>query len=272
MFLLCLVYFLSLPVVFLYLLWYLFFCSFSWFGGFFVLEGWGGVNLVFLLFATLAFIYLREPRFSIAWLVCLLCVLTLFFISSRGLLVIYIVLELTLFPLLILLLSFGSQPQKVGASLYLIFYGVLSSIPLLWFFISSGLFFSFSFVYLGLISRFLVFLLILGFLMKLPIYFVHSWLPRVHVEAPTSTRVVLAALLLKIGAWGLYCLSPFICVGGFYFFIFLALMSMLLRPLSCLLSSDFKSLAAYSSVVHIGFFFVFCFFFLLLVFLGDFLL
>lgn len=40
--------------------------------------------------------------------------------------------------------------------------------------------------------------------MKLPLYFLHSWLPRVHVESPTSVSVVLAALLLKMGSWGLY--------------------------------------------------------------------
>lgn len=111
--------------------------------------------------------------------------------------------------LLILVLSYGAQPQKVRACSYLILFRVFRAISLLWVVLSDASLDSGMSEINFSIDTWVLIWLSLGFFIKLPLYFLHSWLPRVHVEAPTSVRVVLAALLLKMGSWGLYYL--FVC-------------------------------------------------------------
>jgi len=101
-----------------------------------------------------------------------------------------------------------------------------------------------------LISIFIV----LPFLVKLPIYFVHLWLPKAHVEAPTSGSIVLAAILLKIGAYGLYRIISIIEEWGDYWpFLLVVIIGVgsVIRAVVCAFQSDLKSIVAYSSVNHI---------------------
>lgn len=95
--------------------------------------------------------------------------------------------------------------------------------------------------------------LMLCFLIKFPVYFLHLWLPKAHVEAPTVGRMLLAGLLLKLGTVGYLRLLGL--VGGMrvYFCLVLGLLGMVLGSFLCLLQSDVKSIIAYSSVVHISF-------------------
>lgn len=177
----------------------LFYCSFFWSGGCLVVRCGAGYGLLLLSLATLLFVFLRETRYSLLGLASVLCFMVYIFVVLESYLFFYLVLEVTLFPLLLLLLAYGAQPQKVGASSFLVFYGVLRRVPLLWRVLSLGGS-CLGFFLSGLFDTFVLVFLSLGFLMKLPVYLLHSWLPRVHVEAPTSARVVLAAVLLKMGA------------------------------------------------------------------------
>ncbi|MDQ4142057.1 MAG: NADH-quinone oxidoreductase subunit M, partial [Bacteroidota bacterium] len=112
---------------------------------------------------------------------------------------------------------------------------------------------------LGSVSiRLIAFLLIFaGFAIKMPLVPVHTWLPDAHVEAPTPISVILASLLLKVGAYGLLrIVFPIFPDGAVYFSFFLgvlAVVTILYGALCALAMSDLKKLIAYSSVSHMGF-------------------
>ncbi len=107
---------------------------------------------------------------------------------------------------------------------------------------------------LRLKNFFFFFFLIFAFLVKIPIFFVHLWLPKAHVEAPVSGSIILAAILLKLGGYGLirvfYILENFNNFIIFFLIIFSLFGGIIVR-LICIRQIDLKSLVAYSSVAHI---------------------
>jgi NADH-quinone oxidoreductase subunit M len=100
-------------------------------------------------------------------------------------------------------------------------------------------------------------LLFIGFAIKLPTVPLHTWLPDAHVEAPTPVSVILAALLLKVGAYGLlriaYPVFPDVAVTLSWFVALVGVVSIIYGALNALASKDLKRLIAYSSVSHMGF-------------------
>ncbi len=100
-------------------------------------------------------------------------------------------------------------------------------------------------------------LLFIGFIIKLPAVPFHTWLPDAHVEAPTPISVILAALLLKFGGYGLlrfaYPIFPDAAIHFSWFVGLVGLISIIYGALNALSSKDLKRLIAYSSVSHMGF-------------------
>jgi NADH-ubiquinone oxidoreductase chain 4 len=99
------------------------------------------------------------------------------------------------------------------------------------------------------------FTIIFAFLVKIPIFLVHLWLPKAHVEAPVSGSMILAGVLLKLGGYGLIRVFPFLLLMGLnynFIFVSISLVGGFLIRLVCLRQIDIKALIAYSSVAHIG--------------------
>lgn len=206
----------------------------------------------------------------------LLCFSSLKFILvcafiSKRLLGFYIFFELSLIPTLIIILGWGVQPERIRAGRYLMLYTLVGSLPLLGtilymdyhcgrvkiFMPFIDIFFFSKWEY-----RFFCLLWIMAFLIKLPIYGVHLWLPKAHVEAPVAGSMVLAGVLLKLGAYGLVRSLKFIqlnlCFWSDFFFIW-SLFTMCLVGFMCFRQCDLKSLVAYSSVAHMSLILAVCF-------------
>merc|ERR1712212_991699 len=174
--------------------------------------------------------------------------IVLSFFSSYSLLPFFITYEFSLLPIAFLILLFGYQPEKISATVFLLSYTILCSLPLFYYVATVGG------SVLGLGSsgaKGMVFLLGLAFMVKSPLYVLHTWLPKAHVEAPVIGSVLLSGIMLKLGGYGFLILSPYFN-PSFYCFIYLSLSGSVISSLICFRHHDLKSVVAYSSVVHMG--------------------
>nr|QOL00694.1 NADH dehydrogenase subunit 4 [Mongolotettix japonicus] len=179
--------------------------------------------------------------------------------SSLNLLSFYIFFESSLIPTLLLILGWGYQPERLQAGLYLIFYTLIASLPLLLvlfkvYTVSNTLYFPLLIDFGSYYFMFYVFMF-MAFLIKMPMFLVHLWLPKAHVEAPISGSMILAGVLLKLGGYGIFRVMKIISYLGLkfnYFWISLGLCGGVIVSFICFRQVDLKSLIAYSSVAHMS--------------------
>nr|YP_010535696.1 NADH dehydrogenase subunit 4 [Alectorobius rudis]UYB78621.1 NADH dehydrogenase subunit 4 [Alectorobius rudis] len=233
-----------------------------------LLGGWLGLDLIGILLFSLSLwigllsllaslnnIIYYEDTFKFYLLLMVLLLVICF--SMLNLIGFYLFFESVLFPIVMLIAGWGNQPERLQAGIYMLFYTLGGSLPLLLFFLS--LKFSLSFIYLtwfNVSMNFVMFLMgVLGFFVKMPMYLVHIWLPKAHVEAPVSGSMILAGVLLKLGVYGIIRVKMLLenCMIKFgYMVMSIILIGGVIIGLVCLCQVDVKSLIAYSSVCHMG--------------------
>nr|YP_009346436.1 NADH dehydrogenase subunit 4 [Paralongidorus litoralis]AOT84247.1 NADH dehydrogenase subunit 4 [Paralongidorus litoralis] len=204
-----------------------------------------GSALIWLMVGTisLAFLHNSSSTNLLWWMSFLGCGMS--FVGA-NLMSFYIAFELSLIPILLMILIWGSQPERLSAGLYFLIYTAFFSVP----FLMGIVIFSYPCWVMG--STYEFGLLLTGvtlapFLVKLPLYGMHFWLPKAHVEASTSGSMLLASLLLKLGGYGVMRLMMIIKMpmwGGLTFLL------VSLSSAVTALQSDSKKLIAYSSVTH----------------------
>jgi len=237
---------------------YFYIDSLSWF--LILLTFW---IILLMLVSSRSYFYLDFYRAKFCKVLSLIGGLLFLTFSCYDLLSFYVFFEGSLIPIYLLIVGWGYQPERLQAGIYLFLYTIFASLPLLislimivknygsfrielllrkkevsikdldvWFFFSS-----------------------LAFLVKLPTFFTHLWLPKAHVEAPVSGSIILAGVLLKLGCYGLIRIIVFFQGAVNYIiglFVSLGLLGGLFVGFICLRQVDLKCLIAYSSVSHIG--------------------
>ncbi|TAK27954.1 MAG: NADH-quinone oxidoreductase subunit M [Chloroflexota bacterium] len=176
--------------------------------------------------------------------------------------------EVELLPMYLLIGMWGGVNREYAAIKFLI-YTILGSafmmVGILTLYLTSGLG-TFDMVVLGQSDlggiaewmRTLIFLMLFfGFAIKLPMFPFHTWLPDAHVQAPTAISVILAGVLLKMGAYGLLRINvtifPDITTNLAPFIASIAVVNILYGAACCMVQKDMKSMIAYSSVSHMGY-------------------
>jgi NADH-quinone oxidoreductase subunit M len=176
----------------------------------------------------------------------------------------YVFFEATLIPMYLVIGVWGG-PNRVYAAvkffLYTLFGSLLMLLAFLYLYNKSGGSFSvldYHKLPLPLNVQIVLFIaFLMAFAVKVPMWPVHTWLPDAHVEAPTGGSAVLAAILLKLGAYGFIRFSlPILPDASHYlagFMITLSLIAIVYIGLVALVQTDMKKLIAYSSISHMGF-------------------
>ena len=180
----------------------------------------------------------------------------------RAPILIYIIFEFASIPIFIIIIGWGYQPEKIKAAFIILIYTIISAVPLLFLLliktsISYRINLSYLLIlnnvnntFLGSLFRIIIFL---SFLVKIPLYGLHFWLPIAHVEAPVYASIILARILLKLGGIGLLRFYPSI----YRFFSLdsfsrISLWGSILVGFICLTTTDLKKVIAYTRVAHIA--------------------
>jgi NADH-quinone oxidoreductase subunit M len=204
----------------------------------------------------------RLPQYYAAFLI-LSGLMVGVFCAADGLLF-YVFFEATLIPMYLIIGVWGG-PRRVYAAVKFFLYTLLGSllmlVALVYLYQAAGGTFeirAWQQLPLGLTAQIFLFLAFFAaFAVKVPMWPVHTWLPDAHVEAPTAGSVVLAAIMLKLGAYGFVRFSLPIAPDASHelapLVIFLSLVAVVYVGFVALVQTDMKKLVAYSSIAHMGF-------------------
>nr|YP_009072484.1 NADH dehydrogenase subunit 4 [Pardosa laura]AIP86888.1 NADH dehydrogenase subunit 4 [Pardosa laura] len=221
----------------------------------FMLDKFSMILILLTLTSILLIMFSSQNMNMISKMIIPIFIILMLTFMVMNILSFYILFELVLIPTMTLVMSWGKQPERLQASIYLMLYTITASLPLLTSIIllNNNQSFISSFMMLNMLNMPLLFMM--AFLVKMPMFFTHLWLPKAHVEAPLEGSMILAAILLKLGGYGLIRFIP-LCIYKInkinHWIISISMIGATCTSLNCIRQKDLKSLIAYSSVAHMA--------------------
>nr|UXO94135.1 NADH dehydrogenase subunit 4 [Dolichovespula saxonica] len=231
-----------------------------WIGNYLFFYDFYSYMLVILsLWISGCMLMINLSKFKEIMIIILLISLVMCFFSM-NLMLFYFMFEVGLLPIFFLILYGGYSFDRFEAIMYMLMFTVLSSMPFMWMILYVYLnYYSLKMVMLMFLminlDSMLFFMCFLGFMVKLPMFIFHIWLPKAHVEAPVYGSMILAGVLLKLGSYGMLRLIQIFSINMMNWsieIISLGIVGSILMSLVCLIQVDMKMLVAYSSVVHMS--------------------
>lgn len=212
--------------------------------------------IILIIISRLGIFFNNNFKYEFIYIILFLYLFLYISFISTNFIYYYLFFECRLIPTFMLIIGWGYQPERLFAGYYLIFYTLFFSLPIL-----LGIIYLYNYgntIFFYLIYSFnrwyLFFSIIMAFLVKMPIFILHFWLPKAHVEAPISGSMILAGVLLKLGGYGI--IRVFLFMNNYIYIniyiIIVRLIGISIVGIVCIFQVDIKCLIAYSSVSHIG--------------------
>nr|DBA43606.1 TPA_asm: ND4 [Bombus impatiens] len=217
------------------------------------------ILMMFWVFG-LIFLNLKEYKKNCLILNLMLMFFMLLNFMSMDLLMFYFMYESSLLLIFYMIMEWGYSEDRILSAFYLMFYTLVFSLPMLYLIFklmefTCSMNFNMMEILMLKIDSFNFLYLLMSFLVKIPVYMLHGWLIKAHVEASFFSSMILASVMLKLGSYGLLrFLLMFKMMFNFmklYLFM-INLFGMVILSLICLFQFDMKLIIALSSVVHMG--------------------
>nr|UAA82138.1 NADH dehydrogenase subunit 4 [Platyneura mayri] len=236
------------------------------------IYNWMGLDkislmLIFLSLWIISLMFFVSKKFlnkKFYSMMLMILLMSLFFsFSSMNYFMFYLFFEISIIPTFMLIMGWGYQPERIMSSMYMLMYTLLFSLPLMiiiyylynYFYSLNYLYLINEYMYMNMNLYLFYFFMIMAYMVKLPIFMFHMWLPKAHVEAPVTGSMILAGVMLKLGGYGIMrsmMMMMNLSIKFNYLFLMLNFMGFLYVSLICMRQFDMKMLVAYSSVVHMS--------------------